>query len=761
MVHTILVIENNEGDFFLLKEALESGAVKAGEIIHVPNVQQLRNKAVSISPALIFIDVAMPDAGGLSAITETGKLYPAAPIIIISNHNDQQLYLNVLKAGAQDCLGKAEFNCDLLSRSIHYSIERKKSEIALIESEKRLLAVQRNITERISSEKELKQSNIRFQRITSTTNDAVWEWDLQTGSLWCNEMHQQLYGLTMQDPVPEKNEWVSRIHPEDRYDILKMQDDALSSDTNVFISEYRFRKGNGNEYKYIFDRCYINRNGEGEPILMTGSMMDITERKLAEEKIIHSNERFELIATTTNDAVWETDLEKAVSWGNEMHQQMYGLTLNNEVPSFEEWKMHLYEDDRDWVLQSLNDALASNANIWVTEYRFLKQSGEVITVYDRTYIVRNAQGKPVRMMGSMMDITERKKAEDALLQSEEKYRTLVEQATDGIFIANHTGKFIIVNSAAVKLSQYSSEELAKLTIYDLADHEELKDNPFRFDEMKSEQGARSERRLKRKDGSLIEIEINAKFLSDGRFLAFIRDITERKKAENELNSSYKAIRKLTSHLQNAREEERTHIAREIHDELGQQLTVLKMDISWLNKKIKQLDNSALTDKIGEVVQMLNDTVNTVRRISSDLRPVLLDDLGLAAAIEWHLTEFGKRSEIITEFITLDSKIEIPRATATGLFRIYQESITNIARHAEASEVIVELFVENNVITLAISDNGKGFDVTGIGKKKTLGVLGMQERTVMLGGSFRIKRNPEKGMKVEVHVPVMDNVLFEN
>lgn len=992
MVQSILVIEDNEGDFFLIKEALEAGGIKTGEIINVSNFNHVRQRATTISPSLIFLDLVMPDSYGLPALAEINQLFPASPIIIISGLNDLQLALDALQRGAQDYLVKGEFDEAMLARSIQYSIERKKNELALIESENRLRTILntdpecieligpdyelleinkaglemmeiedfeavkgqsvlnfvvdsfkektttmirdafegkpgliefemltkkgnkrwcesnivpyknaqgkiihalgvtrditvrkqkeeqlrrsedirklimdsaldaiicidkneviftwnpqaeeifgwkeeeaigkklsslvihkryhdkhhkgfgaylssgksqminkimilpavrsngnefiaellvreikngddyflctyvRDVTERINAEKELQRSSSRFQRITSTTNDAVWEWDLQTNSLWCNEMHQQLYGLTMEDPVPVKAEWVSRIHPEDRYSILKMQDDALASDTNVFISEYRFRAGKGTEYKYIFDRCYITRNEQNVPILMTGSMMDITERRLAEEKIIHSNQRFELIANTTNDAVWETNLETGVSWGNEMHQKMYGLTLDNEIPDYKEWEKHLHPDDRDWVLKSLADALASTDNTWIVEYRFVKSSGETVTIYDRTYIVRNAEGKPVRMMGSMMDITERKQAEDALLQSEEKYRTLVEQATDGIFIADHTGKFVIVNSAGLKLSQYSEEELSTRTIYDLADPEELKVNPFRFEDMRNEQGARSERKLKRKDGTIVDIEINAKFLSDGRFLAFIRDITERKKAENELNSSYKAIRKLTSHLQNAREEERTHIAREIHDELGQQLTVLKMDVSWLTKKIKQLESQQLNDKALEIVQMLNDTVNTVRRISSDLRPVLLDDLGLAAAIEWHLAEFGKRSGMKTEFVTIESPIAIPRATATGLFRIYQESITNIARHSEATEVMVELFVEDKIVTMAISDNGKGFDVTSIGRKKTLGVLGMQERTVMMGGTFRIKRNPGKGMKVEVHVPVLQDEVLDN
>ncbi len=984
-VQSILVIEDNEGDFFLLKDVLEQGGLQIGEIVNLYNLQLVYQQKDLLKPSLIFLDLVLPDSYGLSSLVEINQLFPSSPIIVLSGINDLQLALDALQSGAQDYLVKGEFDERMLSRSIQYSIERKRNELALIESEHRLRTILntdpeciklmgpacelyevnkagmemmdiddfeavkgqsilpvvaapyrtkaaelirhafegrpgqlefemitrkgthrwceinvvpyrnteghisnalgvtrdvtarkkneeqlrrsedirelimdsaldaiicidrdeiiftwnpqaekifgwkpeeaigkklsslvvheryrskhaagfasynstgkssvlnnilhlpavrangeefmvelvvreikngddfflctyvRDVTERVLAEKELKHSNERFLRITSTTNDAVWEWELKTGKLWSNEMHQQLYGLSVHDPVPSSEEWAQRLHPDDRQSILQLQEDALASDTNVFISEYRFQSNGG--YRNIFDRCYIERDEQGKPIRMLGSMMDITAQKQADDAIKHSNERFELIAKTTNDAVWETDMVTNYSWGNATHQQMYGLTLHDPIPSYEDWSNHLYPDDREKILKSLDTTLKSKRNIWVTEYRFIKGNGDIIDIYDRTYIVRDEQGKPIRMMGSMMDITERKKAEKALQQSEEKYRTLVEQANDGIFIADHTGRFIIVNSAGSKLSQYSLEELANMTIYDLADHEELKTNPFQFEAMKSEQGARSERKLRRKDGSTVDIEINAKFLSDGRFLAFIRDITERKKAEEEINNSYRAIRKLTSHLQNAREEERIHIAREIHDELGQQLTVLKMDVSWLNKKIKTLDQPALLEKTDEIVQMLNDTVNSVRKISSDLRPGLLDDLGLAPAIEWHLIEFGRRSGIKTDFITTETSVHIPQPLATGLFRIYQESVTNIARHAEATEVVVELFIDENSISMGITDNGKGFDVTSIGRKKTLGVLGMQERTVMMGGKFRIRRNPDRGMKVEVNVPLLQN-----
>lgn len=615
-----------------------------------------------------------------------------------------------------------------------------------------------NSIDHLQTKLELEKFYERFVRISSTTNDAVWEWNLEDNSLWANENHQLLYGLTAADPVPKKQEWVDRIHPDDRQRLLNMQDHALASDTNVFISEYRFRAGDG--YKYIFDRCYIERNKNGKPVLMTGSMMDITERKLAEERIVHSNERFELIARTTNEALWELDLVTGYAWSNETHQQMYGLTLKDEVPSLEQWESSIHKDERYEVLNSFYAVLHSNENVWISEYRMMKYNGEEVAIYDRTYIVRDEEGNPLRMMGSMMDITERKNASEALIQSEEKYRTLVEQATDAIFIADQTGRFVVVNPAAVKLSQYSEEELMQMTIYHLADPEEVKIKPFAFEQMKSERGATSERKMRRKDGVLLDIEINAKFLSDGRFLAFIRDITERKKAETELNNSYKAIRKLTSHLQHAREEERKHIARNIHDELGQLLTVLKMDISWLGKKIKALNIPSLTEKTDGVLELLNNTVQSVRRIAADLRPGLLDDLGLIAAIEWHLGEFGKRTGIETHFTTADVHTNLPVEHATSLFRIYQESMTNIARHAEATEIVVELVEENNRIALRIADNGKGFDASIIGKRKTLGLLGMKERAEMMGGQFAVSKQPNGGMQIEVLLPLLKSELIE-
>jgi len=480
---------------------------------------------------------------------------------------------------------------------------------------------------------------------------------------------------------------------------------------------------------------------------------------------------------------------------------------------------------------------------------------------------------------SHLDITQRKIAEEAVRESEEKYRTLVEQAVDAIALYDAFGKILDVNTGSVKLLGYSKKELTQMFLSDVLTKEEIKENPVRYDVLQKGESTVKQRMMRRKDGSEVKTEVRSQQLPDGRFLSVIRDLTERvtaqeqikkekelsdsiinslpglfylidetgkeirwnklkedisgysseeisrmenclaffegsekelvrqrikngfvtgstdveahlvtkdgrkilfyftgiaveyegkkcligtgidisdrKKAEMELEESYKAIRMLTEHLQNIREDERTHIAREIHDELGQKLTVLKMDISWINKKINSKEDVVKT-RMKELLGMLDETVKAVRRISSDLRPSLLDDLGLTAAMEWQLHEFEKRFSIRTSFNSPDFGTTLPEAMKTGLFRIFQESLTNVARHSRAKKVTVTLSRENGSVILSVTDDGVGFDKQNVANKKTLGILGMKERTSMIGGSYEIISKLGKGTKVVVTVPIISN-----
>lgn len=216
---------------------------------------------------------------------------------------------------------------------------------------------------------------------------------------------------------------------------------------------------------------------------------------------------------------------------------------------------------------------------------------------------------------------------------------------------------------------------------------------------------------------------------------YSRNITERKFAEETLSQSYEEIRRLTEHLQKIREEERITIAREIHDELGQQLTVLKMEVKGLNKKLNNAEDG-IKQKIRDILELLDITVKSVRRISSELRPGLLHNLGLLAAMEWHLKEFEKRSGITTIFNEPKEELEVPDSLKSGLFRIFQESLTNAGKHANANKINVTLELKGRRLILSIEDNGQGFEKEKITAKDTLGILGMKERSQMMGGIMR-------------------------
>lgn len=236
-------------------------------------------------------------------------------------------------------------------------------------------------------------------------------------------------------------------------------------------------------------------------------------------------------------------------------------------------------------------------------------------------------------------------------------------------------------------------------------------------------------------------------LNGGNYLIGVGiDVTERSRAESDL----------ISHLEQVREEERTRIAREIHDELGQQLTGLKMDAAWLSKKIGS-GEIAIHEKLVNMISLMDTAVQTIRRIASDLRPSILDDLGLIAALEWQSAEFARRTNVPCDFTSNVSELIIDRQLATGVFRIYQETLTNIMRHAFANHVEAKLEKKLTDVVLTIVDDGKGFDTAIIDGKEGLGLIGMYERASRLGITLKVTSESGNGtcvfLKIPIRIPV--------
>ena len=368
---------------------------------------------------------------------------------------------------------------------------------------------------------------------------------------------------------------------------------------------------------------------------------------------------------------------------------------------------------------------------------------------------------------------ERRQAQVALREREQRYRGIFDNVLDSIFLLEVTndGRFrnLEVNPAFEKSSGMSSSALVGKFIEETVPEETAQLVIAKYRRCVEAGTVTNEEitlelpsGIRHYHSSLIPVRDDSGRIH--RIIGISRDITERKQAERDLLKSRTELRELAAYLQTVREEERTRIARELHDELGQMLTGVKLDAMWVASHLPA-GQPEMASKVAAMSGLIDETLDAMRRVAADLRPVMLDDLGLLAAVEWLTEEFGKRTgisvhlEIDVEHGECDcqgGEGDLEATVATAVFRIVQECLTNVARHAEAGHVLISLGCHDDKLMLLLSDDGKGMPVDAEGKRGSYGIIGMRERVHGLGGKLSLLSIPGEGTAVVAIIPVKPN-----
>ncbi len=614
------------------------------------------------------------------------------------------------------------------------------------------LSVLTDITEKVLSQERLRKSETRLKEAQEIAKVGNWETELSDMSvIWSDETFR-IFEVDPNRFKPSHSDFLGFVHAEDRANVDAVFIASLSKKALSSI-EHRIITATG-KLKFIEERWQIFCDEAGSPLRVSGTCQDISERKFVEEEIIRTKSRLDAIVENTSDLIWSIDSEYRLLFCNTRFSVFVQALTGGQIDIDDDVRRFI-PDSYVTDLISLCDRALKGEQFSAERVRNFNDRDATIEYFFNP--IWNERSEVIGLSCFMRDITDRKRAENALNESRRKYQYLFQNNPAPMFIWEFaTKKIIDCNDEVLQKYGYTKEEFLGLTILDIRPEEDIP--KIKEATITPEVYGNVHKKIwkhKKKDGELMDVEINGHLMEyQGKKVSFVQvnDISEKVKAEAEINSYYQKLHELTAHLQYIREDERTRIAREIHDELGQQLTGLKMDASWIYKKFVAADKPIL-DKLLSMIALIDDTVKTVRRIASDLRPGILDDLGLIPALEWQAQEFEKRTGVKSDFSNFVADFNPERNLAINIFRIYQEALTNVTRYAQATLINTVLEENEGYFILLMSDNGCGFDLDEVRKKKSWGIVGMRERALLFKGELVIRSEKSRGTTIKLSIPM--------
>ena len=724
----ILLVDDDEGIRLLFSTCLRR---EGYEVLEAATGQQGLQLAQTRYPDLVLLDVGLPDISGVEVcrqIKTDPKLRDVFVAFCSGEATSDEHKVSGLQTGADEYLVKPFGLQELLAR---------------VQTLLRL----RNTTAALRASEE------HHRRLIDILPDAVCLIHPKGRLLAVNSQAVAMLGYASTEELLHKT--VFDLTPPEEHEGIQT-DFVIALKAGIIRNiEYAMLKKDGTHFRVELSAT-VSLGINNEPAGLLSVVRDITERKQAQEALRASEERFRQLADHIREVFWMSNADKSrIIYVSPAYEEIWGQTCDSLYAAPRNWTDAIHPDDRKRVVENTLTKQATGEYDEI--YRVIRPDGSIRWVQDRAFPIRDAAGNVYRIVGIADDITKRKQAWDALGESEARKRAIMQAALDGIITINHEGRMIELNAAAEKIFAHSRSKLIGENVLEVVPQsfrvwfQNGLTNCFAGDKGPT-QGSRIEMPALRADGSRFSAEFTItriRLTGPPMFTIYIRDITQHKRAEAELRS-------LPQRIIKAQEAERSRIAQELHDGINQLIASVKMRLHKVEGSLPDLKPAA-REILQRCDRLLVKVLEENRRIAHNLRPTDLDHLGLAAACTSFCSEVQLRTNLLFQCRITSPNHRLPSGMELHLFRIVQEAVNNIEKHARAKSVRLQMRIQQGSVVLKIKDDGQGFDPKTLkaGKKKRhgLGLTNMRERALSLGGTYEIKSALGRGTEIVVHVPL--------
>ena len=610
-----------------------------------------------------------------------------------------------------------------------------------------LIGIGRDITERKRAEEALQESNEKLRNIVENSTNLFYSRNTDQVFTYLSPQAKDIFDCEPNEALNRFTDFMTD-NPINKLG-CELAEKAIQTCLRQETYELELMSRKGRRVWVEIQEAPVVKNGK--TISIVGAATDITERRWAEMALQVSEKKYRDIVTWAPVGIYQSTLSGKLLSGNSRIAEMLGYDDVNELIGYN-MRQTIYYDEKDWERFVAEDDLHKKKVALSHETRWKKKNGSVIWVLITIHDVRDKSSEILYYEGFVFDITERKHAEEALRESEERYRLLVENSTDIVTEIDAEGKYLYVSANVKSILDLEPMSLVGTNVLSRVYG---KDKAVIGEILSKLGGSATYRYRDRLSGwHWFESSGRVYYTSSGeqRMVMVSRDVTQRRKAEQELELSRKQLQHFTEHLENVLEEERKRISRELHDELGQLLTILKFDLSWLKLEEVNSDSDTIA-RIDAMMESVNEALTSVKRIAREMRPPQLDALGLIGAMRWDIDQTEKKTGLKGVVTGELADVEIKGQISNVLYRVFREALTNVLRHSQAKQIFIRLSQRQDSIIFTIRDDGRGITKKELKGTTSLGLVGIRERIRMIGGTFTIEGKPGSGTVLSVEVPL--------